>query len=57
MACSFCEITILPQFGSMPYDEAETSMRLFAQEVLPVIQKMDAPIHAPALPELMQARA
>ena len=56
-ACSFCEITILPQFGNMPYDEAERSMRLFSQEVLPVIQRLDAPIHAAALPERMQARA
>ena len=55
-ACSFCEITILPQFGSMPYDEAETSMRLFAREVLPVIQQMDAPLHTAALPALTQAR-
>jgi len=49
-ACSFSEITIVPQFGDMPYDEAEKSTKLFAKEVLPIIQKMDAPLHAGALP-------
>jgi alkanesulfonate monooxygenase SsuD/methylene tetrahydromethanopterin reductase-like flavin-dependent oxidoreductase (luciferase family) len=49
-ACSFSEITIVSQFGEMPYDEAMKSTRLFAQEVLPVVQKMDAPLHASALP-------
>lgn len=49
-ACSFSEITIVGQFGTMPYDEAERSTRLFAKEVLPIVQKMDAPLHAAALP-------
>ena len=49
-ACSFSEITIVPQFGDMPYAEAEKSVRLFAKEVLPVIHKMDAPLHAGVLP-------
>jgi len=49
-ACSFSEITIVPQFGTMPYDEAEQSTRLFAREVLPVVQKMEAPLHASCLP-------
>jgi alkanesulfonate monooxygenase SsuD/methylene tetrahydromethanopterin reductase-like flavin-dependent oxidoreductase (luciferase family) len=49
-ACSFSEITIVPQFGDMPYDEAEKSTRLFAEAVLPVIQKMDAPLHPEAMP-------
>ena len=48
-ACSFSEITIVPQFGTMPYAEAEKSTRLFAKEALPVIHKMDAPINAAAL--------
>ena len=34
----------------MPYDEAEKSLKLFAREVLPVIHKMEAPLHAAALP-------
>ena len=51
-ACSFSEITIVPQFGDMPYEEAEKSTRLFAKEVLPTIQKMDAPLHPGALPAL-----
>jgi alkanesulfonate monooxygenase SsuD/methylene tetrahydromethanopterin reductase-like flavin-dependent oxidoreductase (luciferase family) len=49
-ACSFSEITIVPQFGDMPYEEAMRSTRLFAKEVLPAVQKMDAPLHAACLP-------
>ena len=49
-ACSFCEITILPQFGTMPYEEAEKSLRLFAREVLPALHRMETPIHGAALP-------
>jgi len=44
-ACSFQEITLVPQFGAMPYDEAQRSVELFAREVLPEVQKMDAPLH------------
>lgn len=50
-ACSFQEITIVPQFGHMPYEEAVASIRLFAEEVLPDLQKMDAPLHPAAMPE------
>jgi alkanesulfonate monooxygenase SsuD/methylene tetrahydromethanopterin reductase-like flavin-dependent oxidoreductase (luciferase family) len=50
-ACSFSEICIVPNFGTMMHGDAEKSLRLFAKEVLPVVQKMDAPLHAPALPE------
>ncbi len=50
-ACSFQELTIVPQFGTMPYEEAIASTRLFAQEVLPQVQKMAAPLHPAALPE------
>lgn len=49
-ACSFSEITIVPQFGDMPYDEAERSTRLFADEVLPAIHKLEAPLHPAVLP-------
>ncbi len=49
-ACSFSEITIVPQFGTMPYDEAEKSTKLFAKEVLPVVHEMEAPLNAAALP-------
>jgi alkanesulfonate monooxygenase SsuD/methylene tetrahydromethanopterin reductase-like flavin-dependent oxidoreductase (luciferase family) len=49
-ACSFSEITIVPQFGTMPYDEARASITLFAREVLPAVHEMDAPLHAAALP-------
>jgi alkanesulfonate monooxygenase SsuD/methylene tetrahydromethanopterin reductase-like flavin-dependent oxidoreductase (luciferase family) len=49
-ACSFSEMTIVSQFGDMPYEEAMKSTRLFAEQVLPVVQKMDAPLHASALP-------
>jgi alkanesulfonate monooxygenase SsuD/methylene tetrahydromethanopterin reductase-like flavin-dependent oxidoreductase (luciferase family) len=50
-ACSFCELTIVPQFGTMPYPEAMASTELFAKEVLPAVQRMDAPLHPAALPE------
>ncbi|OBG23789.1 LLM class flavin-dependent oxidoreductase [Mycobacterium sp. 852002-51057_SCH5723018] len=50
-ACSFCELTIVPQFGTMPYEEAMASTRLFAKEVLPAVQEMKAPLHPAALPE------
>jgi alkanesulfonate monooxygenase SsuD/methylene tetrahydromethanopterin reductase-like flavin-dependent oxidoreductase (luciferase family) len=49
-ACSFSEITLVPQFGTMPYEEAEKSTQLFAKEVLPVVHKMPAPLNAGALP-------
>lgn len=50
-ACSFCELTIVPQFGTMPYEDAMASTELFAKEVLPAVQKMEAPLHPAALPE------
>lgn len=50
-ACSFCEVTVVPQFGTMPYEEAMASTELFAREVLPAVHQMDAPLHPAALPE------
>jgi hypothetical protein len=50
-ACSFSEICVLPQFGTMPYEEAFRSTRLFAQEVLPELQKMEAPLQPSVLPQ------
>jgi alkanesulfonate monooxygenase SsuD/methylene tetrahydromethanopterin reductase-like flavin-dependent oxidoreductase (luciferase family) len=50
-ACSFCEVTIVPQFGTMPYEDAIESTKLFAKEVLPAVHEMDAPLHAAAMPE------
>lgn len=49
-ACSFSEITIVPQFGDMPYSEAMKSTRLFAEAVLPVVHKLDAKLHPSCLP-------
>jgi alkanesulfonate monooxygenase SsuD/methylene tetrahydromethanopterin reductase-like flavin-dependent oxidoreductase (luciferase family) len=54
-ACSFSEITIVPQFGTMPWDEALNSTKLFAKEVLPAVHKMDAPLHATALASTVRA--
>ena len=54
-ACSFSEITLAPQFGDTPYEEASRSVKLFAQEVLPAVHKMDAPMHASALPAPQQS--
>jgi alkanesulfonate monooxygenase SsuD/methylene tetrahydromethanopterin reductase-like flavin-dependent oxidoreductase (luciferase family) len=50
-ACSFSEVTIIPNFGTTSLPQAQASVRLFAQEVLPVVHKMDAPLHAAVLPE------
>jgi alkanesulfonate monooxygenase SsuD/methylene tetrahydromethanopterin reductase-like flavin-dependent oxidoreductase (luciferase family) len=50
-ACSFSEITLVPAFGDMPLAEAHASVRLFAQEVLPAVHRMAAPLHAAVLPE------
>lgn len=55
-ACSFCEITIVSQFGDMPHEEAIRSTKLFAEEVLPVVQRMPAPLHPAALPARASAR-
>jgi alkanesulfonate monooxygenase SsuD/methylene tetrahydromethanopterin reductase-like flavin-dependent oxidoreductase (luciferase family) len=41
-ACSFSEITILSNFGTMPYDVAIESTKLFAREVLPELHRLDA---------------
>lgn len=49
-ACSFSEMTIVPQFGHMPYAEAQRSVKLFAKEVLPVIHEMAAPLNPGAMP-------
>jgi alkanesulfonate monooxygenase SsuD/methylene tetrahydromethanopterin reductase-like flavin-dependent oxidoreductase (luciferase family) len=49
-ACSFSEVTIVPQFGTMPYADGIESTKLFAQEVLPAVHAMAAPLHPGALP-------
>jgi alkanesulfonate monooxygenase SsuD/methylene tetrahydromethanopterin reductase-like flavin-dependent oxidoreductase (luciferase family) len=48
--CSFEEITLAARFGSMTSQQAEASLRLFAQEVLPSVREMDTPLHPSALP-------
>ena len=43
-ACSFSEVTIVPQFGTMPgYADGIESVKLFAGEVLPAVHEMAAP--------------
>jgi alkanesulfonate monooxygenase SsuD/methylene tetrahydromethanopterin reductase-like flavin-dependent oxidoreductase (luciferase family) len=54
-ACAFSEITIIPNFGTMTVPQAEASLRLFAKEVLPVVRKMEAPLHAAVLPDAPRA--
>ena len=44
-ACSFSEITILSNFGTMPYEIAVESTRLFAQEVSPDLHKLSTPVY------------
>lgn len=51
VACSFSEVTVVPQFGSMPYEDAFASTKLFAQEVLPAVHELAAPLHAAGMPE------
>lgn len=51
-ACSFSEITILSNFGTMPYEEATRSTELFAREVLPALQLLDAKLHSDVCPVL-----
>jgi alkanesulfonate monooxygenase SsuD/methylene tetrahydromethanopterin reductase-like flavin-dependent oxidoreductase (luciferase family) len=34
------ELTILPSFGAMPYDQAEQSLELFAKEVMPAAREL-----------------
>jgi alkanesulfonate monooxygenase SsuD/methylene tetrahydromethanopterin reductase-like flavin-dependent oxidoreductase (luciferase family) len=48
-ACSFAQIGIVPNFGTMPHHAAEASLRLFAQEVLPTVHRMEAPLHPAAM--------
>jgi alkanesulfonate monooxygenase SsuD/methylene tetrahydromethanopterin reductase-like flavin-dependent oxidoreductase (luciferase family) len=54
-ACSFSEVTIVPQFGTMPYADAIESVKLFAREVLPAVHDMPAPLHDAALPAVALA--
>jgi hypothetical protein len=54
--CSFCEIAVVPQFGTMPYEAAIKSTRLFAEEVLPALQKLEAPLHPAVLPRVVTGR-
>jgi alkanesulfonate monooxygenase SsuD/methylene tetrahydromethanopterin reductase-like flavin-dependent oxidoreductase (luciferase family) len=42
------ELNVSFRFGGIPYDKAETSLRLFAKEVLPVLQSWRAPADARA---------
>jgi len=53
------EFLVIVRHGTMPLDEVEKSMRLFAKEVLPVIQAMPAPIHPASLgdPDAVDAPA
>lgn len=48
--CSFEEISLATRFGSMSVDKAKASMKLFSEEVLPVVHKLETPLHATALP-------
>ena len=47
----------MPQFGTMPWDKAGDSLRLFAQEVLPVVHAMDAPLQPGVIPAPGQTAA
>ncbi|MCB2076415.1 MAG: LLM class flavin-dependent oxidoreductase [Novosphingobium sp.] len=49
-ACSFAEIAIVPQFGTMPHDKAVRSIELFAAEVMPDLHRLEAKLHPAGLP-------
>jgi len=51
------EITLVPQFGGMTLSEAKASLRLFAEEVLPVLQADPAPAREAPVPVVEQATA
>lgn len=36
------QLTVLPSFGGMPYDQAEASLELFAKEVMPAARELHA---------------
>jgi len=55
--CSFSEICIAGSFGGLPFEQAEKSLRLFAQEVLPAVQAMDAPLHPECMGDAASAVA
>jgi hypothetical protein len=48
-------VTIVPQFGTMPYADGIESVKLFAREVLPAVHEMAAPLHPGALPAEVHA--
>ncbi len=54
-ACGFSELTLVPNFGTMPYEDAVKSVKLFAEEVLPVIHNLDAKLSPELLPEVAAA--
>ncbi len=54
-ATSCDQMSVIFHYGGMPFEESRRSMRLFAQEVLPVIQKMSSPLHADMLPSAQAA--
>lgn len=41
------EVVVTWNYGGMPQEESLTSMKLFAKEVLPVLQKMETPLMDP----------
>jgi alkanesulfonate monooxygenase SsuD/methylene tetrahydromethanopterin reductase-like flavin-dependent oxidoreductase (luciferase family) len=48
-ASSYSEIAIHPALGGMDFAMAEKSVKLFAEEVLPVVHRMEAPLHRNAI--------
>jgi alkanesulfonate monooxygenase SsuD/methylene tetrahydromethanopterin reductase-like flavin-dependent oxidoreductase (luciferase family) len=54
-ATSCDQMSIVFHYGGMPFEQARRSMRLFAQEVLPVMQKMKTPLHASMAPAAQAA--
>ncbi|RYD86443.1 MAG: hypothetical protein EOP61_37580 [Sphingomonadales bacterium] len=47
------EIIAHPALGGMDFAMAESSLKLFAREVLPVVHKMAGQIHPSAMPKVV----
>jgi len=56
-ASSTNEVVVIFQYGGISDVDAEKSMRLFAREVLPELQRMDSPLHPAARPRADSAPA
>jgi alkanesulfonate monooxygenase SsuD/methylene tetrahydromethanopterin reductase-like flavin-dependent oxidoreductase (luciferase family) len=50
-SCSYEQICLVPNIGTMPHEVSRKSLELFAREVLPIVHKMEAPLQSAVLPD------